>query len=429
VLNGGAFLYRIRSGEREHSIGDLSRRVAIDQLRVAVSRPAERLYWLDVDPSGAALAASRELLSEWSFEQASPVAPEAALKTLEEETLSIEERIRLCEADARQFLAVKPDIAYSRALQAVLLIGRNAPVHGGVDAALRRSAHLTFAEISFCLAFRRVSLSPQLGNPSLYLEAVNHARAGGQNPLAEIIIAVANASVAGGQSDSGLLNALRPLRESKDAIEAWLRIELRPQAALWVEQLEKTALTSLAAKAAAETITRLCELFELPQAAERARRARGQAAKALLDHGRAREALELVADAPDCDPILRARAIELDGRGAEAAEAFLAAGSLKDALRCYRSIPDFQKALELTRKMENSPVTGTLEWLDRMRRLAEERPSDFNKVILPSEKKYLEGILETALGATRRKPAVKKAAAPRKKAAPGATAKRAPRKS
>jgi hypothetical protein len=434
VLNGGAFLHRIRSGEREHSIGDLSRRVAIDQLRVAVSRPAERLYWLDVEPAGAALAASRELLSEWSFEPASPMAPEAALKTLEEETLGIEERVRLCEADARQFLAVKPDIAYSRALQAVLLTGRHAPVTGEMDAALRRSAYLTFAEISFCLAFRRVPLSPQLGNPSLYLEAVNHARAGGQPALAEIITAVANAGFAGEQSDSGLLVALRPLRETKGAMEAWLRVELRPQAALWVDRLEKTALTSYSAKIAAETITRLCELFELPQTAERTRRARTQAAKALLDHGLAREALELLADTTDCDPMLRARAIELDGRGAEAAEAFLAAGSLNDALRCYRSIPDFQKALELARKMGSSPATDTLEWVDRMRRLAEERPSDFNKVILPSEKKYLEGILETALGASRRKPAVKKAAAPRKMAGPrktappGATAKRAPRK-
>jgi hypothetical protein len=429
VLNGGAFLHRIRGGEREHSVGDLSRRVAIDQLRVAVSRPAERLYWLDVDPSGAALYASRELLSEWSFEHAAPVAPEAALKTLEEETLSLEERVRLCEADARQFLPVKPDIAYSRALQAVLLIGRDAPSSGEMDAALRRSAHLTFAEISFCLAFRQVALSPQLGNPNLYREAVNHARAGGQIHLAEIIIAAANAKGAAGQSDSGLLNALSPLRAIEDTIEPWLRIELRPQAALWVEQLEKTALGSISAKAAAETIVKLCGLFELPQAAERARRARAQAAKSLLDHGLAREALELMANAPDCDPMLRARAVELDGRGEEAAEAFLAAGSPKDALRCYRSIPDFDKALHLARKMgDSNPAAATLEWLDRMRQLAEERPSDFSKVILPSEKKYLEGILETALGATRRKPAAKKAAAPRKKAAPRATAKRAPRK-
>jgi hypothetical protein len=51
-----------------------------------------------------------------------------------------------------------------------------------------------------------------------------------------------------------------------------------------------------------------------------------------------------------------------------------------------------------------------------MRKLAEQRPAEFNKVILPGEKQLLEGVLETALGTTRKKPAARKAAA--KKAAP-----------
>ena len=46
-----------------------------------------------------------------------------------------------------------------------------------------------------------------------------------------------------------------------------------------------------------------------------------------------------------------------------------------------------------------------------MRKLAEERPSGFNKLILPSEKKMLEDMLETALGTTRRKPGVRKTVA------------------
>jgi hypothetical protein len=46
-----------------------------------------------------------------------------------------------------------------------------------------------------------------------------------------------------------------------------------------------------------------------------------------------------------------------------------------------------------------------------MRKLADERPSGFNKLILPSEKKMLEDLLETALGTTRRKPGVRKTVA------------------
>ena len=416
VLNGGSFLQRIQSSDREHAIADLSRRVTIDQLRVAVSRPAERLYWLDVDPSGGALAASRQLLTDWSLQSASPVAPEAALKTLEEETLGTGERIRLCEADARQFLDVKPDIAYSRALQAVMLLGRYQSSSGEVDVALRHSTHLAFAEVAFRLAFRKAGLSPQLGRPHLYTVAAHHAEIAGEADLVQVISAVEHIQTSERESDSLLISAFSFLRNVRGPLPSWLRIEVRERAQAWIELLEKTALDSPTAGDAARSIATIASLFELPGAEDRIRRARTRAAKTLVNLGLAKQALDLVGDAADWDPLLRAKAVELTGRLEEAAAAFIDAGSLPDALRCYRSIPDFEKALELARQIETSPATATLEWLDRMRRTAEERPVEFNKVILPAEKKYLEGILETALGATRKKPAAKKAAAPRKRA-------------
>ena len=45
-----------------------------------------------------------------------------ALRTcLDEEELEIEERLQRCQRDARQLVAVKPDLAWSRAQQAVAL--------------------------------------------------------------------------------------------------------------------------------------------------------------------------------------------------------------------------------------------------------------------------------------------------------------------
>ncbi len=429
VLNGGSFLQRIQSSEREHAIADLSRRVAIDQLRVAVSRPAERLYWLDVDPSGGALAASSQLLSDWpsALENASPVAPEAALKTLEEETLGTAERIRLCEADARQFLDIKPDIAYSRALQAVMLLGRESPA-AEVDAALRRSTHLAFSEVAFRLAFRKPVLSPQLGRPDLYREAAHHAQIAGDGDLARIIIEIARIQAHEGEPEPIFLATFLALRYVKDPLPSWLRIEVRERAAYWIELIEKRALDSPSAGDAARTIAAVATLFELPGAEDRIRRARRHAAKTLVHLGFAKQALELGVGADEWDPMLRAKAIELIGRLEEAATAYIDAGSPADALRCYRSIPDFDKALELAGRMEKSPATATLQWLDKMRRTAEERPAEFNKVILPAEKKHLEQILETALGATRRKPAAKKAPAATSGARKRAPTKRAPRK-
>ena len=49
--------------------------------------------------------------------------PAALLKTLEEDELDLEERVQRCQADARQYLQVKPEIAWSRAQQAVTLLG------------------------------------------------------------------------------------------------------------------------------------------------------------------------------------------------------------------------------------------------------------------------------------------------------------------
>jgi hypothetical protein len=46
-------------------------------------------------------------------DRAYPVVPAVLLKTLEEEALDPEERFRLCESDARQFLSVKPSLGVS----------------------------------------------------------------------------------------------------------------------------------------------------------------------------------------------------------------------------------------------------------------------------------------------------------------------------
>jgi hypothetical protein len=50
--------------------------------------------------------------------------PAALLKTLDEDELDPEERVQRCQADARQFLQAKPDMAWSRAQQAITLLGR-----------------------------------------------------------------------------------------------------------------------------------------------------------------------------------------------------------------------------------------------------------------------------------------------------------------
>ena len=423
VLNGGEFLQKVLTpyaqGRTGTSVIDLTTRLAIDQLRVAVSRPAERLYWLDVAPTGIALQSSRQLLARDHGELPMPVVPAVVLKSLEEETLSVEERIKLCESDARQFLSVKPDIAWSRAHQAVNLLGDVRGSGGVHDPALRRSAHLTCIEIAFCLAIRGEKLSPQLGAHDLWARAIHMSDELGDRMLRDRLFSVHRLHTKQVANDLEFILHLLALVEDK--LEPWIRLEVQPQVANWAAKLESLVKDPAYAEKAAGVLPDLYRVFDFPDAEERTRKIRLAAIEALLPTAFAERAIRLLDLVPDADPLLRARAVRFSGKFTEAAEMFVAAGSLQDALECYRNIPDFEKSLEIAKQLGNVPAAESLLWLDRMKKLAGERPPEFQKVILPAEKKMLEELLEAALGVTRRKPAARKA--PAKKAAPRKRAK------
>jgi hypothetical protein len=107
-------------------------------------------------------------------------------------------------------------------------------------------------------------------------------------------------------------------------------------------------------------------------------------------------------------------------------------GDRDRALKCYRSIPDFQAALNLVRQIESHPARRSLEWLAEVDALLARRPDNFHRTMTVPEKKLLETILERGLGVQRKKPAPKKKAqvtteknrAPKKRAA----GKRTPQK-
>jgi len=85
---------------------------------------------------------------------------------------------------------------------------------------------------------------------------------------------------------------------------------------------------------------------------------------------------------------------------------------LKSALNCYRAIPDLNAALELLPQISDGhPAGDALIWMSKLQKLVGERPDKFLKNTTSAEKKMLEKMLEQALGATRRKPAAKKAPA------------------
>ncbi len=192
VLDPGKSLERIIKDDVRvrvnKDVDSLRRRLAIDQLRVALSRPTERLFWLDVNPTEEAVDQSIDFLNwpESGYVVASCVAS-ALLKTIEESDLDLEERIQRCQADARQFLEVKPDMAWSRAHQAVTLLGNEDSLAAVTDQAARMAAYHTLAEVCFTLAIRKTELAPELGRPNLFMEAKIAALGARQLATAEIL--------------------------------------------------------------------------------------------------------------------------------------------------------------------------------------------------------------------------------------------------
>jgi hypothetical protein len=169
------------------------------------------------------------------------------------------------------------------------------------------------------------------------------------------------------------------------------------------------------------------EALQVPDRTARIERLQQRAIQLLIKDKQFAPALAALRASSERQPKLEAVCLEGMGDFRGAAESHLAAGNLKEALNCYRSIPDFEAALKLVREIGDHPAAETLEWISRMQQLVAERPDKFTKVVTAAEKKLLQDLLERSLGVSRRKPAQPKPAKPAVKKAP-AVRKRAARK-
>ena len=418
VLNPGRHLERIQTfGSHyrfeEADLESIRRRLAIDQLRVALSRPTERLIWLDIKPAPQTVRNALEFLNRGGAAGVvSQIIPAALLQALEEEALDVEERIQRCQQDARQLLTVKPDIAWSRAKQAVSLLGDPSNAAAVQDAALRQAAHLTLAEVCFALAFRRLSLSRELGNPNLFEEAAQAAVAASKQGTA-IILRQIGALLQARAEDrlSTLATLAEAIAQYQKDLEPWLLVEIGGQATLWVEELENALPIGSNAATLSRILPPFYDALRLPDAEQRKARLQQRCISLLIRSKDYAQALTLLEKLPQRNYEQEAACLHALGEFRRAAEAYRAAGNLKEALACYRSIPDFDAAYALLGELGNHPAAESYEWLTRLRKLLEERPEKFTRVMLPSEKKLLEDMLERALGAQRRRRAPRAPAA------------------
>lgn len=429
VLGAGRKLRQITAG-REAFRGDsgidaLARRLAIDELRVVLSRPTERLYWIDVDPSKEIVVDSLRFLNGSTEERhVAAAVPAGVLRTLEEDQLDVEERIQRCQVDARQYLGVKPGMAWTRAQQAVTLLGVPGTPGAVEDETARRNAFLTASEIAFTLAIRKVALPNELGRPDLLDEAARNAMHARRLKLASVIREISRQSRAAASDRlDAMAHVIDSIVEAGDEIEPWLLLEIEPRAKAWLDELELAASSGANARILLRMLPPFYKILNLADADARLKRLQQRSLSALMKEKAWAGALGLLKDLPG-DRRLRDEAACHEGLGdfRAAAEVWLQAGERGEALQCFRKIPDFERALTLLDEIGEHPAKDSLRWVNEMRKLASQRPAEFSKVMTPSEKKLLESILEQSLGVARKKPAARKAAAkkkaPAKKTAP-----------
>ncbi len=428
VVNGGALLRRIVDDGKHaanHAAADtLAKRLAIDQLRVALSRPTERLLWLDTSPDGATVKEVSSLLRSASELALLPITAEALRTSLDEEELEIEERLQRCQRDARQLVSVKPDLAWSRAQQAVALLGTPGDLMCVTDLEARQTAYLTLCEVSFQLAIRKKTLSPELGRLDLYDQAAAAARGAGKFLLANTLLGIGAAERAPGiERVNFIAQAIQQVAEAREQLPAWFIVEITARADAWLDELGRHMDAGDNPLLAQRILPPFFDALGFPDAQARKDRLAQRALQILMKNRRYAQALTILESLPEAKPKLAAECYEETAQFAKAAAVYLELGDRDRALRCYRSVPDFGAALNLVRQMEGHAARPSLEWLAELDAVVARRPENFNRAMTSPEKKLLEGMLERGLGVQRKKPAVKKAPkASQKKAAP----KRAP---
>ncbi|HWF09584.1 MAG TPA: hypothetical protein VG297_14035 [Bryobacteraceae bacterium] len=430
LLNGGALLRRI-ADRASGPASSLGTRLAIDQLRVALSRPTGQLIWIDVAPDAGTIREVGEFLRPRGEAALAPMTLEALRASFEEEELDVEERIQRCRKDARQFVDVKPDLAWSRAQQAVAMLGAPGDAMAVTEPATRAEAYLTLAEVCFKLAIRGRKLSAELGRPDLYGHAADAARGALKFGLAGAIRATGAAERSSGTDRlNTVASTIQTVTSASEELPSWLIVEIAPRADAWLAELDRHIEAGDNAVTANFILPPFFDVMGMPDAGARKERLAQRAVKILMKGRKYVQALGVLDRLPQTAANLKlaAECCEESGQFEKAAAKYAELGDKEKALRCFRSAADFDAALGLVRQMEGHPARESLEWLAELNTMLARRPENFNRVMTPPEKKLLESMLERGLGVQRKKPAPRKATAKKTETAKTEAKKPAPRK-
>ncbi|MBI3209552.1 MAG: hypothetical protein HYZ37_11715 [Candidatus Solibacter usitatus] len=401
VINAGQHLQRIGNSAKDAVVLDsIQTRLRIDKLRVALSRPAERLIWLDIQPPTTAIHLTSYFLNLGRLSNAlAPMVPGALLTALDEEQLGKEERIQRCIADARQYLEIRPEMAWSRITQAITLLGSPEFETIQTDYDFRRQTYLAQAEVCFRMAISGVRLPPELGVKSLFVEASKGAILGeapGLSSAMHQLHLISECMVA--DRPKHITGLVQVLVEAPLDLAGWFWVAVQDKTAGWAKELEGLAALPEHAAEMLQLLPAFYHLARFPDADQRTAALRGKLLKTLVNGKRYGEALDLLSKLPERDKELEAHCYQGAGDLAKAGALYLETGKLKEALECYRGIPDVSSSRKVMDAMGGHPAAAAYDWMEALETHLKKKPENFMKVLNSQEKQIVADLASQLMG-------------------------------
>ncbi|NBR07640.1 MAG: hypothetical protein EBT92_18010 [Planctomycetes bacterium] len=253
-------IMEIKEDLKGAEINRLRKRLAIDQIRVAISRPTETLIFLDLDPTENQLQSFNTLLAE---SQVFRMNAEELLDFLDTEDTGPEIYIQQCIQDVRNLIEVKPLNALHRCQQAVALLGNPDLPNGIADFSLRNEVHLLLARIHLQLLVNRD------GSNLNDAELLSLAHVAAQNAQRPDIATVLNSLLSYREEQlilkkAKLLPGLIELIKTKGNCDPWVQIGLRFFYPEFRQQLELFAQEPQYCHELCQNIVAYYEVLEIP---------------------------------------------------------------------------------------------------------------------------------------------------------------------
>lgn len=381
----------------KHTLRRLWLRSAIDRFRVGLSRATETLVLLDTSAHGT--PGSRELdrlLAGLGSLSLSPAEAHDHLVALE---IALDERVQQSLAEALELLALNPALSLRRARNAVGLLGDPSQPGAITEPALRREACAAMVRIAWTLASRPSELPPGTTPSELLLEAIDHCQEAGLESHVPVLRAAHDLSFPVGINRCDAARRILLELGRLPTGSAWFGDGISALAQEVVSALESGVRDHPMAELVAREAPTLFQHLNkhVPEAVADAdsetERFRGLAVKSLVRAKLHRPAMEILGLMKDPSLLELAMCEEEAGLFYDAASHFEEAGKPGDAMRCWRRAQEFGKAAAIADSLGNRDLQKRLEWLQRIRRAADDRPANLMSEVEEHEKAWLREVL------------------------------------